>query len=60
MRAPHQIHPLGEKIPNSHGQVGSGRIPGANRALELTPKAYRYLLERTLDRIAWQGEGRER
>jgi hypothetical protein len=52
----HQLRPLGEKYGNSgSGQhIGSGRLTGetAMRSIELTPKAYRYLLIESLNRIA--------
>jgi hypothetical protein len=50
-----QIRPLGVPYRSGTAQrIGSGRGPGEGRmrGIELTPKAYRYLLERTLDRIA--------
>ena len=40
--------PLGERYGNAH--TASGRNP--DRSIEITPKAARWLLEQSLDRIA--------
>ncbi len=47
-----QFRALGEHY--GVGHVGSGRLSGetATRSIELTPKAYRYLLIESLNRIA--------
>lgn len=46
--------PLGERYGNAH--TASGRNPEGGdvpaRSIEITPKAARYLLEQSLDRIA--------